>query len=148
MYLLPIPMTYYESPVARVYYDEALDTLFLAYLGKVKNHDQFVEINTAVLNAFRQLKTQKFVADIRHMGLISVEFQRWVVDVLLPGMIKHLNGKMLFHAQLLDPKEVLAKVSASNIRNKSSQVAEGFEVRQFHDEEEMKQNLLNWQAFA
>jgi hypothetical protein len=141
-------MTYYESPVARVYYDQELDTLFLSYFGKVKNHDQFVEINTAVLNAFRQLNTQKFVADIRHMGLISVESQRWVVDVLLPGMIKHLNGKMLFHAQLLDPKEVLAKVSASNIRNKSSQVAEGFEVRQFHDEEEMRQNLLNWQAFA
>ncbi|HEY8938097.1 MAG TPA: hypothetical protein VIM65_22900 [Cyclobacteriaceae bacterium] len=128
---------YYKDSVARVYYDETLNTLFLEYLSKVPNEDAFITINTAVLNAFLSLKTQKFVADIRKMGIISLKSQQWVVNNLLPGMIKHLNGKMLHHAQFLDPSEILSKVSAGNIKSKSKQVAEGFEVVQFSDQKEL-----------
>ena len=132
---------YYKDATAKVYYDTELDTLFLEYLGKVQNDEQFIRINTAVLNAFTQLSTIKFVADIRKMGIISINSQKFVVDTLLPGMIKHLKGKRLFHAQLLDPSEVFSKVSASNIKNKSKQVADGFDVMQFTDINEMKAYL-------
>jgi hypothetical protein len=132
---------YYKDATAKVYYDVELDTLFLEYLGKVQNDEQFIRINTAVLSAFTQLSTIKFVADIRKMGIISINSQKFVVDNLLPGMIKHLKGKRLFHAQLLDPSEVFSKVSASNIKNKSKQVAEGFDVVQFTDANEMKTYL-------
>jgi len=132
---------YYKDNTAKVYYDAELDTLFLEYLGKVQNDEQFIRINTAVLNAFTQLSTIKFVADIRKMGIISINSQKFVVDNLLPGMIKHLKGKRLFHAQLLDPSEVFSKVSASNIKNKSKQVADGFDVMQFTDVNEMKAYL-------
>jgi hypothetical protein len=132
---------YYKDNTATVYYDAELDTLFLEYLSKVQNDEQFIRINTAVLNAFTQLNTIKFVADIRKMGIISINSQKFVVDILLPGMITHLKEKRLFHAQLLDPSEVFSKVSASNIKNKSSQVAEGFDVMQFTDANEMKAYL-------
>lgn len=132
---------YYKDTTAKVYYDADLDTLFLEYLSKVQNDEQFIRINTAVLNAFTQLSTIKFVADIRRMGIISINSQKFVVDKLLPGMIKHLKGKRLFHAQLLDPSEVFSKVSASNIKNKSRQVADGFDVMQFTDVNEMKAYL-------
>jgi hypothetical protein len=135
---------YYKDKTARVYYDQELNTLFLEYTSKVLNEEQFIQINTAVLNAFKGLSTQKFVADIRKMGVISVNSQKWVVDNLLPGMIKHLNGKMLFHAQLLDPSEIMSKVAASNIRNKSATVAEGFTVEQFSDRNEMISRLKTW----
>jgi hypothetical protein len=128
---------YYKDTVAHVYYDETLNTLFLKYTNKVPNEELFVTINTAVLNAFLSLKTQKFVADVRKMGIISVKSQQWVLDQLLPQMIKHLNGKTLHHAQLLDPSEILSKVSAANIKSKSKHVAEGFEVVQFSDEKEL-----------
>jgi hypothetical protein len=135
--------TYYTSTTAKVHYDSAVDTLFLEYLGPVKNDAQFIEINTAVLDAFKKLKTQKFVADVRKMGIISLASQQWVVNTLLPGMIKHLNGKKLYHAQFLDPQEILAKVSASNIKKKQTEVAKDFEVAQFSDELTLRQYLAN-----
>ena len=132
---------YFENQTARVFYDETLETLFLEYLGKVKNHDEFVLINMAVLDAFKRLNTQKFVADIRKMGVISVESQKWVVGFLLPGMMKHLNGKMLHHAQFLDPKEIFSKVSAVNIKTKAADREKGFEVHQFSEREELEKYL-------
>lgn len=132
---------YYSNTTAKIYYDPKLETLFLEYVGQVKNDAQFVEINTAVLEAFKTLKTQKFVADIRKMGIISLSSQQWVVSTLLPGMIGHLKGKKLYHAQFLDPKEILAKVSAANIKKKETEVAKDFEVRQFSDVAELHQYL-------
>lgn len=132
---------FFKDKSAHVYYDAVLDTLFLVYTGKVQNDQHFITINTAVLAAFTKLKTQKFVADIRKMGIISVASQNWVVANLLPGMVKHLNGKMLYHAQVVDPSEILSKVSGNNIKGRSSQVAEGFEVVQFSDTEKLKEYL-------
>lgn len=132
---------FYKDNTARVYYDPELDTLFLEYLSKVPGDEAFVTINTAVLKAFTQLQTQKFVADIRKMGVISLNSQKWVVANLLPGMVKHLKGQRLFHAQLLDPNEVFAKVSASGIKKQSKEVAEDFDVMQFFDAEEMRAYL-------
>jgi hypothetical protein len=136
---------FYKDTTARVYYLPDVDTLFLEYLGKVLNDEHFIQINTAVLQGFRQLKTQKFVADIK-MGIIGVNSQKWVVDVLLPGMVEHLKGKTLFHAQLLDPNEIMAKVSGGNIKNKSSQTLDKLEMRQFTDSSEMNSFLKNWKG--
>lgn len=135
---------FYKDNTARVYYDAELDTLFLEYIGKVLNDEQFIRINTAVLNAFKGLQTQKFVADIRKMGIISVNSQKWVLENLLPGMFKHLNGKILYHAQLLDPSEILSKVAAANIKNKSTTV----EVEQFSDRNELISRLKTWREGA
>ena len=132
---------FFKNSIARIFYDEALDALFLEYTNRVPNDEQFIAVNQAVLDAFVKLKTQKFVADIRKMGIISLSSQNWVVNNLLPGMLKHLNGKKLYHAQFLDASEIMAKVSAGNIKNKSQQVAKDFEVKQFSNEEELKNYL-------
>jgi uncharacterized protein YdaL len=139
---------FYVSPVAKVYYDADLDALFLEYLSAVKNDAMFIEINTAVLDAFKKLSTQKFVADIRKMGIISLASQQWVLNTLLPGMLKHLKGKKLFHAQFLDPSEIMAKVSAANIKKKSNAVAPDFEVVQFSDTAALHQYLKNCMTAA
>jgi hypothetical protein len=134
---------FFKNHFAAVFYDDNLDALFLQYTSKVPNDEQFIIANQAVLKAFTELNTQKFVADIRKMGIISLSAQEWVLKNLLPGMIKHLKGKMLHHAQLLDPSDIMSKVSGANIKNKSKLVAEGFEVVQFANEQEMNQYLLN-----
>ena len=139
---------FYKDAAARVYYNPDVDTLFLEYVGKVQNDDHFIKINTAVLESFKQLKTQKFVADIRKMGVIGVTSQKWVIEVLLPGMIGHLKGKTLFHAQFLDPKEIMAKVAGANIKNKSSDKLPNFEMRQFTDLAEMNAFLKSWKEGA
>jgi hypothetical protein len=132
---------FYKDAVAKVYFDPTLNTLFLEYLSKVPNEETFIAINTALLKAFVSLNTQKFVADVRKMGIISLKSQQWVLNNLLPGMIKHLKGKKLYHAQLLDPSEILSKVSANNIKDKSTTVATDFEVRQFSNDNDLKAYL-------
>jgi len=139
---------FYKSSTAIVYYDADVDALFLEYTAKVLNDKQFVEINFAVLNAFQLLSTQKFVVDIRKMGIIGVASQQWVATTLLPGMVKHLKGKKLFHAQLIDPKEILSKVSASNIKNKSSKADGNVELIQFTSMENLKAQLKSWDLIS
>ena len=136
---------FFENAVSQVYYDEALDAVFLKYLGRPKNEQDFIAINTELLNAFKKLSTQKLVVDLRKMGVIGVNSQQWVADTLIPALFSHLKGKVLYHAQLLDPKEIFSKVSGSNIKNKVAvtHTAE-IEIIQFYDEEEMKQQLMKW----
>lgn len=131
----------FTSPIATVFYDAELDTLFLNYLSKVPNDETFIQINTEVLNHFKKLNTHKFAVDIRKMGVISLTAQQWVVENLFPGMIQHLKGRRLYHAQLLDPQEIFSKVSASNIKNKSQALPETFDMEQFSSEEELKAKL-------
>ena len=134
---------FFRHKSAIVYYDESRNALFLKYLGKVYGDDQFIEINTAVIDAFKQLSTNKFVADIRDMGVISLNSQKWVIENLFPSLVGHLNGQKLYHVQLLDPSEVFAKVSGTNIRNKSADVQEGFEVHQVTSEDELDEYLTS-----
>jgi hypothetical protein len=132
---------FYKNQFATVFYEDNLDALFLQYTNRVPNDEQFIIANQAVLKAFTELNTSRFVADIRKMGIISLNAQDWVLKNLIPGMIRHLKGKTLFHAQLLDASEIMSKVSASNIKNKSSQMTQGMEIMQFTNEEEMNQHL-------
>ncbi|SMG46013.1 hypothetical protein SAMN05661096_03209 [Marivirga sericea] len=130
---------YYETATASVFWDQGLNALFLQYNSKVKDLDEFIEINSNLLQAFQQLDTTIVVADIRKMSIISLEAQAWIVENLFPGLLKHLQGKKLFHAQLIDPKEILSKVAASNLRKKSVVVEKGFTIEQFVDEHTMEE---------
>ena len=114
-----IMQMFFQNECAEIYYDDVLDTLFLKYLNKVQNTEKFIEINSQLQAAFRQLDTQKFVADIRKMGIISIEAQNRVVENLIPGMFKDLNGRPLFYPQLIGPSELMSKVSESNIKRRA-----------------------------
>lgn len=78
------------------------------------------------------------VADIRKMGIIALESQDWVASVMLPAMVAHVQGKMLIHAQLLDKKDVLAKVAGNGVKTRSQKNIEGFEVHQFFEREALE----------
>lgn len=132
---------FFENESAQIYFDASLDTLFLEYTNKVINHEQFVMINTALLNAFIKLRTVKFVADVRKMGVISTESQKWVVDNLLPGMVKHLKGKDLIHIQLVNEADIFSKIAANTIKDKSSRTMKGIQISQFHDYAKMEAYL-------
>ena len=132
---------FFENKSARVYYHSDLNALFLEYTDKVISHEQFMVINTAVLQAFLKLQTTKFVADIRKMGVISIESQKWVVENLLPGMIKHLSPKDLIHVQFMDEAEIFSRIAANKIKDKSNQAIKGLQISQFSDHAKMEAYL-------
>ena len=132
---------YFENNIAKVFYDTKLNTVFLEYKAKAPTQNDFVEINTKAMECFRSFKTQKFVADIRKMGILSLEAQQFVVDKVLPALISHLAGKPLIHAQLLDEKEIMAKVSANNVKQKSAKAIENFQLHQFYTTADLEKFL-------
>ena len=136
--------TFFENRSAKVYYHSDLNTLFLEYTDKVANHEQFIVINTAVIEAFLKLQTNKFVADIRKMGVISIESQKFVVDHMLPKMTNHLNGKNPVVVQLMDKSDIFVKVAADKIKDQSKNQRKGFEVMQFSDRANMEAYLKNF----
>ena len=133
--------TFFDNDIAAVFYDEKLDALFLQYKSKPKNLAEFIEVNQATLEAFQLLNTVNFVADIRKMSIISLEAQQWVLENLFPACVKHLKGRQLFHAQLMDPSEIMSKVAANNLKRKTE--IQGFTINQFGDEESLSNALLN-----
>lgn len=140
---------FYNDEVAKIYYHSDLDALFLEYKAKVPNDDYFMKVNTETLNAFLSLNTNAFVADVRKMGILSVNAQKWIVEVMLQKMADHLKGKHFIHLQIIDATETLSKISAGNIRYKSRNIVNGFEVLQFGDNasletylKEVKQNKV------
>lgn len=132
---------HFENQYAKVYLNQSLDTVFLEYKAKVPSHKDFIEVNTKVISCFEAANTQKMVADIRKMGILALESQQWVAEVLLPSLIKHLKGKPLIHAQLLDQKDILVKVSANGVKQRSTKAIENFELHQFSDRDELEKFL-------
>lgn len=132
---------HFENQYAKVYLNQGLNTVFLEYKAKVPSHKDFVDVNTKVISCFEAATTQKMVADIRKMGILGLESQQWVAEVLLPSLIKHLNGKPLIHAQLLDEKDILVKVSANGVKQRSTKAIENFQLHQFSDRDELEKFL-------
>lgn len=130
-----------EFDNASIFYDNDLETLFLSYKGPVKDHDDFVKINYAVLSAFKKYNTQKFAVDVRDLELLDLKSQNWIRDVLFTGMIEHLNGRGLYHAQLIDEDKILSKLAATNIKIKAADLEDGINIEQFSSETAMREKL-------
>lgn len=126
--------TFYSDKVAKIYYRKDIDAFFIEYLDKIPSEEYFnTKIRMEMLNAFLQLDTNIFIADIRKMGLLSVDSQKWIVDVMLKKMAEHVKGRPFIHLQIIDNNETLSKISGSNIRYKARDISSGFEILQFYD---------------
>ena len=104
---------YFDHAMAKVFYHPTLDCIFLEYKSKVPTYSDFLLINEKLLSCFRHYNTQKVVADIRKLGIISPQWQQWVAEMLLPEMVHHLKGKPLIHAQLFDKNDIMVKHSVT-----------------------------------
>jgi len=90
-----------------------------------------------VLDIFLTLNTNKFYVDIRLMGVVGLEGQKWIVEKLFPGMLEHLGKRKLYHAQIQPLNEVFAKVVGTNIKKKAKdQLDERIIFETFFSEEE------------
>lgn len=123
---------FYRADFVSVFYHEDTHALWVKYFQKVPSDKHVIPVVDAMLNGFKQSNTQKFMADIRKMGVLGTDSQSLIVNKLIPGMVSHLNGKRLYHAQLIDPGEIMAKITANNVKHKSDN--EKIEIVQFVNE--------------
>ena len=132
------PMTKSYTDCADVYFDEDLYAVALVYKQRLEGYNMFVEVHQDILDVFLQHTSNAFFVDTRKMGVLSLDCQRWVVEHLFPGMLKHLKGKTLYHAQVISKQDAFAKFGADNIRSQSEKKIEGIEIKAFEEEEEAK----------
>lgn len=125
---------------ATIEYDENLDALFLNYTDKISGHKEFVELNQKLLEAFQSIDTQYVVADTRKIGIIGVDSQKWASEVLFPAMVNHLDGKKLYHIQLLNKKDIYSTISGNNVKRFTTDI-KGLEFYQVDDENEVTKHI-------
>lgn len=123
---------FYKTDFVSVFYDEDTHALWVKYFHKVPSDKHFIPVVDAMLKGFKLSNTQRFMADIRKMGVLGIDSQSLIVTKLIPCMINHLNGKKLYHAQLIDPGEIMGKVAANNVKRKAEN--ESIEIVQFVNE--------------
>ena len=134
--------TLIEFPYAIIQLNMEIDTLELIFKRKLV-FNQFIETSDAVINEFKKLDVNRFLVDPSNMGVLSPEGQRYVATKSLPEMINHLNGRYLFHAQVLPQKDVFARYASQNIRQKLIQeLPHRLTIGQFNTIDEAR----NWLA--
>lgn len=97
---------------------QIIDMVFTARM----NETEFIGINKALLDEFKKLNCNKLLVDALNMGVVSPGGQKWVVENLVPGMIAHLKGRKLYHAQIIPEKDIFGKFAAKNIEDRASKV--------------------------
>jgi len=125
-------------------FQEDKDVTVLQYFQKVPDHEAFLELNQPIIDAYNTNPTQILIADIREMGILSVDAQKWVSNTLLPTVIEKLAGKMLYHIQYLKPNEILSKVSAGNVKRFAESSNKNFVLVQYNNQEELNEGLLEF----
>lgn len=108
-------MENYSSQHADIFYDDKLDALALVF-KEVASLDQFVTLNQQVLNIFKTLQTNRFYVDTRKIGVVSPEGQKWMVDHLFLGMIRHISPEPIYHAQIIPKSDIFGRFASENIR--------------------------------
>ena len=102
---------FFDNEIAIVYFNCALDALVLEYKAKNKSFSDFIEANTATLEAFTLLNTTNFITDFRYSKAAPLRAQQWILENLFPKAAEHLKGKVLLHLQLIGSDNLLSKAT-------------------------------------
>jgi len=106
---------------AYIQFHEATNLFEMVFTSKM-NETEFIAVNKALLDEFRKKQSNRLLVNALNMGVISTGGQKWVVENLVPGMISHLKGRNLYHAQIIPEKDVFGKFAAKNIEDRASKV--------------------------
>ncbi|MCC5919513.1 MAG: hypothetical protein LAT68_04800 [Cyclobacteriaceae bacterium] len=134
---------FFKNEYATVFQREG-DITVLKYFQKVPSHEMFLTVNEAIIDAYRERPTQILIADIRDMGILKVASQKWISNTLLPTLINILSGKTLYHAQLLNPNEIMSKVSANNVKRFEESLKSNFVMIQYDSEKELEKGITEF----
>ncbi|OJJ16407.1 hypothetical protein BKI52_34530 [marine bacterium AO1-C] len=128
-------MSKFSNQYAEVFYDTELDAISLIFKD-VAPLEEFIHINQKVLDIFKTLQTNRFFVDTRKIGVVSPEGQKWVIENLFSGMVKHINHERLYHVQVVPRNEIFGKFAAENIKRRSQTMYQSEEliIEAFEDE--------------
>ncbi|MBN2350033.1 MAG: hypothetical protein JXJ22_14430 [Bacteroidales bacterium] len=121
---------------AEIVYDENLKTLKLIYKSQI-SADEFIQVNQQFIDVFKSLDTNKIFVDARVIKVVPVKSQQWIVQHMMPELIKHVNGNKLYHVQILN-KDAFVQYAAKSIKSQTEKNNQEspMEIAAFTDEQE------------
>jgi len=138
-------MSKFSNQYANVFYDAEIDAISLVFKN-VSPLEEFIHINQKVLDIFKTLQTNRFYVDTRKIGVVSPEGQKWVIENLFSGMVKHIKHERLYHVQVLPQNEIFGKFAAENIKRRSQTMYQSDElIIEAFENETLAKNWLTHQ---
>ena len=111
-------MSKFSNQYADVFHDTELDAISLIFKA-LSPLEEFIHVNQKVLDIFKTLQTNRFYVDTRKIGVVSPEGQKWVIENLFSGMVKHINNERLYHVQVVPSTDIFGKFASENIKRRS-----------------------------
>lgn len=125
-------MSKFENDFGTISQNEEISALTLTF-KKQSPGPEFITLGQRLLDEFKKLNLNKVLIDASKMGVVSVEGQSYVVQTVIPGMLAHLKGKVLYIAHILPSSDVFAKVAGGNIESKAKKAHEQVVLEPFAD---------------
>jgi hypothetical protein len=127
-------MLYYKTTYLEVDWEEQTRRIELVWQGFC-NSQNFRESIIKCVNLVEQQKLEYWLADLTDAKVISLADQDWLNTNLIPEL-GNLNVKRFAY---IIPKDVLAQIALTRIKNKTTD-ASGVEIGYFDNKEE----AVNW----
>jgi hypothetical protein len=135
---------YFENDYVTIGYNPYINALILKY-KRVGSEGEFFNANLQLLEIYEDIKSGKFHADLRNIGMVSIRGQQWVGEYVLPKLVEMSPLKMMYHSQHIND-ELFNDLVAAKIKQISEPQANAkgkLVVKQFKKEKDAKLWLAN-----
>ena len=111
-------MEKFKNEIAIIYHDEENNIILMEFKIKSSLSD-FIVIHEKFLEEFYKLTCNKYLVDLRKIGVVSAEGLDWVANTLFNNMLNHINDKNLYHAQIIPKSDIFAKFAGDSVKMKA-----------------------------
>ncbi|ALI97995.1 hypothetical protein [Rufibacter tibetensis] len=111
-------MVHTDNDYATTGYDEVLGAAYLTY-KRQGTSQEFRDANHRIVASLAKKPTHRLFVDVRNMGVVSPEDQKWVGNTIVEQLAKNAPGKYLYIA-LLVPEKVFTKLAVTTIEEISN----------------------------
>ncbi|MFC6997844.1 hypothetical protein [Rufibacter roseus] len=124
-----------EDDYAATGYDQVLEAVFLRYKRKGSSAE-FRDANERIVASMRKTPTHRVHVDVREMGIVAPEDQKWVATSIIPQLAQNSPGQFVYIA-LVVPENVFTQLAVETVEDMSNQVGICLN-RHFASEQEAK----------
>lgn len=128
-------MTYFETPFAKVVWDEATNCVIVTFKGYAEGND-FREPLHKALELLKLKKTSRWITDVRDMRVTKLEDQDWAAT----EWHKEFVASGVQYPTVVVPTNVLGQMSMQRVMTKVKQTDDHLETTYFDSVDAAK----NW----
>ncbi|WP_207435823.1 hypothetical protein [Sabulibacter ruber] len=111
-------MVHTDDAYATTGYDELLDAVYLRYKRKGTSAE-FRDANLRVVASMAKAPSHRLFVDVREMGIVAPEDQKWVANVIIPQLAQHAPENYVYIA-LVVPENIFTKLAVTTVEEISN----------------------------